>query len=55
MREVIVIEPRRGVSAREIDDFLREQFQQPGQCDGNPLINASIGILRQGDREEQTA
>lgn len=45
--EIVVIEPRRGITADEVLDFLREQFQQAGQCDGNPLINAAIGILSQ--------
>lgn len=45
MSDLVIIEPRHGVTAQEVAHFLSVEFQQPGQSDGNPLINANIRVL----------
>lgn len=50
MHDVVMIQPRIGITALEIAEFLRDEFQQPGQADGNPLINATIRVLEDHNR-----
>ena len=50
--DIVVIQPRTGVSAQEIAEFLREKYQQAGTWDdgNNPLVNASIRVLEDHSR-----
>lgn len=50
--DIVLIQPRIGVTAQEIAEFLRESFQKPGMADfgENPLVNASIRVLEDHDR-----
>jgi GGDEF domain-containing protein len=52
INDIVLIEPRSGVSAQEIAEFLREKFQQPETIDNgnNPLVNASIKVLEDHHR-----
>ena len=40
----LVIRPHRQVAAQTVRSFLVGRYQQPGQCDGNPLINADMEV-----------